>query len=73
MFWNFSPGGTSSSKAQNQPFLQSQSYTPTGGAFGTDVICLEGLPAPPGVHPSKPADGSTRSVFHVGFRDGYAR
>ena len=24
LFWNFTPGGTSSSKAQNQPFLQAQ-------------------------------------------------
>ena len=29
MFWNFTPGGTSSSKAQNQPFLQSLPLTPT--------------------------------------------
>jgi hypothetical protein len=73
IFWNFSPGGTSSSKAQNQPFLQAQSYTPTGGAFGTDLILSTGLPAPPGVHPDQPAGGSTRSAFEVGFRDAYAR
>ena len=29
VFWNFTPGGTSSSKAQNQPFLQSLALTPT--------------------------------------------
>ena len=29
MFWNFTPGGTSSSKAQNPPFLQSTALTPT--------------------------------------------
>jgi hypothetical protein len=73
LFWNFSPGGTSSSKAQNQPFLQAQSYTPTGGAFGTDLIFSQGLPAPPGVHPELPAQGSTRSAFQVNFRDAYAR
>ena len=28
VFWNFTPGGTSSSKAQNQPFLESVSLTP---------------------------------------------
>ena len=33
IFWNFTPGGTSSSKAQNQPFLQAQPFPTT---FGTN-------------------------------------
>src|SRR5580765_2274226 len=31
LFWNFTPGGTSSSKAQNQPFLQAQATTTSLG------------------------------------------
>jgi hypothetical protein len=71
VFWNFTPGGTSSSKAQNPPFLQSTALTATG-SFGTNLRLSEGLPAPPGVDPNRPAAGSTRSVFDVDFRDGYA-
>ncbi len=35
LFWNFTPGGTSSSKAQNQPFLQAQAATTN---FGTNIL-----------------------------------
>src|SRR6185369_12890922 len=45
LFWNFTPGGTSSSKAQNQPFLQAQANTTN---FGTNVVLSSGLAAPPG-------------------------
>src|SRR5262249_59527664 len=34
IFWNFTPGGTSSSKAQNQPFLQT---TTTSTTFATNI------------------------------------
>ena len=51
LFWNFTPGGTSSSKAQNQPFLQAQAQTTN---FGTNILLSNGLAAPPGVHPSSP-------------------
>ncbi len=73
IFWNFSPGGTSSSKAQNQPFLQSTSLTPTPTAYGSNLLLKDGLPLPPGVDPNRPAAGSTRSVFMRDFRDAYAR
>jgi hypothetical protein len=73
VFWNFTPGGTSSSKAQNPPFLQSTALTPTGGDFGTNLKLSEGLPPPPGVDPNRPPSGSTRSIFDINFRDGYAR
>ena len=73
VFWNFTPGGTSSSKAQNPPFLQSTSLTPTPTAYGTNLLLREGLPPPPGVDPSRPAAGTTRSIFDVNFRDAYAR
>jgi len=69
IFWNFTPGGTSSSKAQNPPFLQSQSFT---SQFGTDLILSQGLPAPPGVNPSAPSAGATRSAFDINFRDAYS-
>ncbi len=44
VFWNFSPGGTSSSKAQNQPFLQAQSLHADGrrvrhGPDPVDRVC----------------------------------
>jgi hypothetical protein len=69
LFWNFTPGGTSSSKAQNQPFLQSQAFTTT---FGTNILLSNGLPAPPGVHPELAPTGSTRSAFDPNFRDAHA-
>jgi hypothetical protein len=69
LFWNFTPGGTSSSKAQNQPFLQAQATTTT---FGTNIILSNGLAAPPGVHPELAPAGSTRSAFDPNFRDAHA-
>ncbi|HKB09317.1 MAG TPA: carboxypeptidase-like regulatory domain-containing protein, partial [Vicinamibacterales bacterium] len=69
LFWNFTPGGTSSSKAQNQPFLQAQAQTTS---LGTNIILSNGLPPPPGVHPELPQAGSTRSAFDINFRDAHA-
>src|SRR5438067_4562677 len=69
LFWNFTPGGTSSSKAQNQPFLQAQAFTTT---FGTNIRLSDGLPAPPGVRPDLSPAGSTRSAFDPNFRDAHA-
>jgi hypothetical protein len=70
VFWNFTPGGTSSSKAQNPPFLQSTALTSSVG--GTAGLVSVGLPLPPGVDPNRPAAGSTRSIFDVNFRDAYS-
>ena len=69
LFWNFTPGGTSSSKAQNQPFLQAQATTTN---FGTNIILSQGLAAPPGVNLTAAPGGSTRSAFLVDFRDAHA-
>jgi len=69
IFWNFTPGGTSSSKAQNPPFLQSTTLTTN---FGTTLKLSEGLPPPPGVDPNREPAGTTRSIFDVNFRDAYA-
>ena len=70
MFWNNSLTGTSSSKAQNPPFLLSQSrpatYIPVGKLS-------DGLPALPIVDPTRPAAGTTRSIFDVNFGDGNAQ
>ncbi len=52
VFWNFTPGGTSSSKAQNPPFLQSTSLNATPTAYGVNLLLKDGLPAPPGVDPN---------------------
>src|SRR5262249_61542848 len=41
IFWNFTPGGTSSSKAQNQPFLQATTFTTT---FCTNLAPPSALP-----------------------------
>ena len=73
VFWNFSPGGTSSSKAQNQPFLQSTSLNANPTSYGSNLLLKDGLPNPPGVHPELPAAGATRSIFDINFRDAYAR
>ncbi|HXW07094.1 MAG TPA: carboxypeptidase regulatory-like domain-containing protein [Vicinamibacterales bacterium] len=69
VFWNFTPGGTSSSKAQNPPFLQATTRTTE---FGLTNQLSDGFPPPPGVDPSRPAQGTTRSIFDINFRDGYA-
>ena len=71
VFWNFTPGGTSSSKAQNPPFLQATALTPTPTTTGIN-LGLRSMPPPPGVNPDLPASGATRSIFDIGFRDGYA-
>ena len=73
VFWNFTPGGTSSSKAQNPPFLQATALTPTPTAYGTNLLLKDGLPLPPGVDPNRPAAGNTRSIFDINFRDAFAR
>jgi hypothetical protein len=73
VFWNFSPGGTSSSKAQNQPFLQSTSLNPTPTSYGGNLLLKDGFPVPPGVHPEAVPAGATRSIFDIDFRDSYAR
>ena len=69
IFWNFTPGGTSGSKAQNQPFLQSTTLTANPTAYGVNLLLKTGLPDPPGTDPARPAAGSTRSIFDVNFRD----
>lgn len=73
MFWNFSPGGTSSSKAQNQPFLQAIQVQASPAAYGSNNLLGAGLPEPTGVDVNKPPGGATRSVFDRDFRDAYAR
>jgi hypothetical protein len=73
VFWNFSPGGTSSSKAQNPPFLQSTSLNPTPTQYGNNLLLSTGLPPPPGVDPNRAPAGATRSIFDINFRDAYAR
>ena len=74
VFWNFTPGGTSSSKAQNPPFLQAT-------ALNADSDGLRRQPAAQGrvcrrlpeSIPTRPAAGPTRSIFDINFRDAYAR
>ena len=73
VFWNYSPGGTSSSKAQNPPFLQSTTINASPTAYGSNNLLRDGLPLPPGVDPNRPAAGTTRSIFELNFRDAYAR
>jgi carboxypeptidase family protein len=70
VFWNFTPGGTSSSKAQNPPFLQSTALR--NSSFGTNLKVSDGLPPPSGVDFNKLPAGSTRSVFDRDFRDAYS-
>ena len=69
IFWNFSPGGTSSSKAQNPPFLQATTLTSN---LGINLRLADGLPEPPGVDPNREPAGTTRSIFDINFRDAYA-
>ena len=37
IFWNFTPGGTSSSKAQNPPFNQITALTTSPTGYGTNL------------------------------------
>jgi hypothetical protein len=69
MFWNFTPGGTSSSKAQNPPFLQATTLTST---LGINLRLQDGFPPPPGVDPNRAPAGTTRSIFDINARDAYA-
>jgi hypothetical protein len=69
VFWNYGPGGTSSSKGQNPPFLRAQALNPQ---LGTYVTLSDGLPPLPEVDPNSPPEGSTRSAFRIDPRDSYA-
>jgi hypothetical protein len=69
VFWNWGPGGTSSSKAQNPPFLRSALQT---SSVGTNLTLSGGPPPLPPVDPSIPATGTTRSAFRLNARDAYA-
>jgi len=67
VFWNWGVGGTSSSKATNQPFLQTTDLLASGGA--SNLTLSSGLPPPPPIDPSLAPVGATRSVFDINYRD----
>ena len=67
------PGGTSSSKAQNPPFLQATALNATPTAYGTNLLLRTGCRSLPASIRRRPAAGITRSIFDVNFRDAYAR
>jgi carboxypeptidase family protein len=69
VFWNWGVGGTSSSKAQNPPFLRATSETVT---FATALRLSEGLPDLPAVDANLHPAGNTRSAFEIDARDSYA-
>jgi hypothetical protein len=69
VFWNYGPGGTSSSKAQNPPFLRTATQITS---VGTNLTLSSGPPSLPEVDPTRPPVGSTRSAFRVDTRDAYA-
>ena len=73
LYWNFTPGGTSSSKAQNPPFQQSTALTASPNSnFSPSLMLSAGLPPPPGVDLTpKPGAGTTRSIFDRDFRDAH--
>lgn len=70
IFWNNPLTGTSSSKPDNPPFLLAQAFTTT---LLPTLRLGAGLPPPPSVDPSRSPSGSTRSIFDINFRDGYAQ
>ena len=70
VFWNWGVGGTSSSKATNQPFLQTTDLTTNAG--DTRLRLQDGLPPPPPVDPTLRPGGSTRSAFDINYRDQYS-
>jgi len=70
IFWNNPLTGTSSSKAQNPPFLLSQSFSTT---LAPGRRLSQGLPPPPALDPNAAPSGTTRSLFDPIFLDGYAQ
>jgi len=70
IFWNNPLTGTSSSKTTNPPFLRATASTTT---LLPTLLLSSGLPAPPPVDPNTSPSGSTRSIFDINFRDGYAQ
>jgi hypothetical protein len=70
VFWNWGVGGTSSSKATNQPFLQTTDLIASSGA--TNLLLSTGFPPPPPVDASLAPGGSTRSAFDINYRDQYS-
>jgi hypothetical protein len=70
VFWNWGVGGTSSSKATNQPFLQTTDLIANSG--GTNLVLSTGLPPPPAVDATLRPTGSTRSAFDIDYRDQYS-
>lgn len=70
IFWNNPLTGTSSSKPDNPPFLLAQAFTTT---LLPTLRLSDGVPPPPAVDPARPPSGSTRSIFDINFRDGYAQ
>jgi hypothetical protein len=69
VFWNAGAGGTSSSKAQNPPFLRATAQTTS---FATTLKLSQGLPPLPAVDPGLRPAGNTRSAFDIRARDSYA-
>jgi hypothetical protein len=69
VFWNWGPGGTSSSKAQNPPFLRAPSRQSN---FGTGLALSSGPPPITEPDPAAAPAGNTRSAFFVDARDAYA-
>jgi hypothetical protein len=72
VFWNWGVGGTSSSKATNQPFLQTTDLIANSGGTPANLLLAQGLPAPPPVNASLRPGGSTRSAFDINYRDQYS-
>jgi hypothetical protein len=75
VFFNNSLTGTSSSKAQNPPFLLNESfnYTFIPGTTPYGSRLSQGLsPTLPTVNPDAQASGDTRSIFDPNFRDSKA-
>jgi hypothetical protein len=67
IFWNWGVGGTSSSKATNQPFLQTTDLIANSGA--SNLTLSGGLPPPPAIDASLAPVGATRSTFDINYRD----
>jgi len=67
IFWNWGVGGTSSSKATNQPFLQTTDLIASSG--GTNLTLSGGLPPPPPIDATLAPVGATRSTFDINYRD----
>ena len=73
IFWNFTPRRHLVIEGAEPAVPAVDGADADPDRHGVNLLLKDGLPPPPGVDPTRPAAGSTRSIFDVNFRDAFAR